>query len=93
MKIYIYDTVNLYEKTRKSYLKFTINKNGNLIKEVSMNNTKYSADYALELKESISLFIPKDKPTKGVETSERKKTFPKEKQIILKILFLILLLQ
>lgn len=80
-------------KKRKIYLKFTINKNGNLIKEVSMNNTKYSADYTLESKESISLFIPKDKPTKGIETSERRKTFPKEKKIILKIQFYIQLLQ
>lgn len=73
-------------KIEKIYLKFTINKNGNLIKEVSMNHSKYSADYALEPKESISLFIPEDKPTKGIETSERRKTFPKEKKVTYKMI-------
>lgn len=77
-------TFNIDGKVEKIYLKFTINKNGNLIKKVSMNHSKYSADYVLEPKESISLFIPEDKPDKGIETSERRKTFPKEKKVTIK---------
>lgn len=79
-------TFNIDGKIEKIYLKFTINKNGNLIKEVSMNNTKYSADYALEPKENISLFIPEENSTKGIETSERRKTFPKEKKATYKMI-------
>lgn len=51
-----------------------------------MNNSKYSADYVLVPKESISLFIPEDKPTKEIETSERRKAFPKEKKATYKII-------
>lgn len=79
-------TFNIDGKIEKIYLRSTINKNGNLIKEVSMNHTNYSADYVLEPKEGISLFIPEENHTKGIKTSERRKTFPKEKKATYKMI-------
>lgn len=49
-----------------------------------MNHCKYTAVYILEPKESISLFITEDNSTKGIETSERQKTFSKEKEVTFK---------
>jgi hypothetical protein len=49
-----------------------------------VNHCKYTAVYILEPKESISLFITEDNSTKGIETSERQKTFSKEKEVTFK---------